>query len=121
MNWLGIIALIFQYGPELFRALAALFTAIKTKNASQGATAVSQTAKIAEQVVLSLASRNDMTNDQKREQAWKDVQAAGASFGITISESEARTVAELALQKVKQETMPSDAARTIGMKNGPTP
>lgn len=75
--------------------------AIKSKNTSQGATAVSQTAQIAEQVIASLAARNDMTTDQKREQAWKDIVAGGSALGISIGESEARTLSELSYQKVK--------------------
>lgn len=115
MNWLAIVALIFQYGPELFRALAALFTAIKARNATQGADAVSKGAEIAKQVIVSLDSRTGMTNDQKREQAWRDVVAGGKAIGVTISESEARTLAELALQGFKSEQVPSDSARTIGL------
>lgn len=115
MNWLAIVALVFQYGPSLFQALAALFTAIKTRNAAHGADAVSKGAEIAKRVVASLDARTGMTNDQKREQAWRDVMEATRSIGITLSESESRALAELALQGYKAEKVPSDASRTIGM------
>jgi len=115
MNWLAIVAMVFQYGPSLFQALAALFAAIKAKNVTQGADAVSKGAQIAKQVVVSLDSRTGMTNEQKRDQAWRDVVAGGKAVGITISESEARTLAELALQGWKSEQVPSDSVRTIGL------
>jgi hypothetical protein len=118
VNWLSIIALILQYGPGLFQALAALFTAIKEKNASHGADAVSKGADIARDVIASLDARSDMTNDQKRETAWQDIIILGRNIGLKLTESQARTLAELALQGYKSENVPSDQARTIGMNKG---
>jgi hypothetical protein len=101
MNWLSIVALVLQYGPGLFQALAALIGAIRSKNVGAGSDAVTQANAIALRVVLSLKARNDMTDAEKREQAWKDVQFGARSIGVTLSESESRTLAELAYQDAK--------------------
>ncbi len=103
MNWLAVVTLIFRYGPSLLQALLALLSAIKARNTELGASAATQGAEIAKQVVLSLSMRNDLTNEQKREQAVADIMYMGSAARIAISESEARTLSELALQGLKAE------------------
>lgn len=101
MGWLAVVTLIFQYGPSLFEAIKSLIDAIRSKNTDSGTAAVSRAAGVAMDVVVSLKTRSDLTDAQKREQAWKDVQMGAKLMGVTLSESESRTLAELTLQKVK--------------------
>lgn len=101
MSWLSIITLIFQFGPGLFEAIAALISAIRSKNADAGKAAVTNVTEIAAHVVAELKARNDMSEDVKREQAWQQIQYSAKTVGILLSESECRALAELAYQKAK--------------------
>jgi len=100
MNWLAIVALVFQYGPQLIVGIKALVDAIREKNPTKGADAVSGAADLAKQIVVSLQGRSDLSNDQKREQAWEDLIAAMASQGTTLSETNARTLTQVQYQGV---------------------
>lgn len=98
MGWFAIIAAIIQYGPEIIAMVKTLIDAIRSKNAAKGASAVSEAGNLATQIVASLNARNDMTNDQKREQAFKDLITGMQGFGVTLSETNARTLTQLAYQ-----------------------
>jgi hypothetical protein len=98
MNWFTIIAIIFQYGPELINALKSLIDAILKHNTVQGQDAIGTVADLAGQIVRSLQARSDLNNEQKREQAWQDLIVAADNFGIKLSETNARTLAQLAYQ-----------------------
>lgn len=100
MGWLAIVTLIFTYGPQLIEAVRSLIAAIKVKNADQGATAVKKAAELAKQIVESLQARSDLTNAQKREQAWSDLVMAMKLQGIVLSETNARTLTQLSYQDV---------------------
>lgn len=101
MGWLAIIGLVFQYGPQLIEAIGALITAIRSKNLTAGKAAITQASDLASKIVISLQSRSNMTNEAKREQAVSDLLMGAKMTGITLSESEARTLVELALQQAK--------------------
>lgn len=100
MAWWTIVSLIFTYGPKLIVALVSLIESIKKKNPDQGHEAVTATATLAAEIVTALMTRSDLTNAQKREQAWLDLVYGAKLKGYVISESNARTAAELAYQGV---------------------
>lgn len=102
MAWLRIVALILQYGPALFEALAAMLAAIRAKNVEAGKAAVSRASQIALDIVASLKARSDLTDAQKRERAWHDIQIGSKMIGVELSESESRSLAELSYQKLKE-------------------
>lgn len=101
MGWLSWLSLVVRYGPALFEALLALIEAIRAKNATEGKAAVSKAANIALDIVRSLKSRSDLTDEQKREQAWHDIQMGAKMINVELSESESRALAELSYQKLK--------------------
>ncbi len=98
VNWLTIISMIFTYGPQIIAAVKSLIDAILKKNVNQGKTAIGTVTDLAGQIVRSLQARNDMTNDQKREAAWIDLVMAAKLNGIVLSETNARTLVQMAYQ-----------------------
>lgn len=65
-------------------------------------------------IVATLAT-TDLSNGEKREEAWKAIVGAGKDKGIVVGESLARVIAELAYQIVKDkfDTVYPDKAEGI--------
>lgn len=101
MGWISIVLAIIQFAPQIIAAVKALIDSIESMNAEKGGTAVSQAAELAAQIVTSFETRTGMTSEAKREQAVADLIAGSRSVGVTLSESTARTLVELAVQQVK--------------------
>lgn len=101
--WWSLVLLLIQYAPRIIEAVKALVDAIRSRNVSEGRDAVDRSFVIAQDMVRSLRSRGDLTDAQKREQAWKDIQMGAKIVGIDLTESDSRTLAELAYKQIKRE------------------
>ena len=100
----ALILTLLGYLPQmlqLFQALRSLVDAIRNRNSDKGKAAVGESMQIALDVTLGLRARGDLSEEAKREQAWKDIQYAAKVVGIELTESQARTLAELAYQKAR--------------------
>lgn len=100
MGWWAVLNLVLTYGPSLFEAIRNLIVAIRSKNPEQGAAAVKKATVMARNIVLSLQSRSDLKNPQKREQAWKDLVMGMKLQGVVLSETNARTLTQTLYQDV---------------------
>ena len=97
-NWFQIVMLVIQYAPQVIQWVATLVTAIRTKNPQAGKDVIQQSMDIAAKIVEQMNSRPDMTNEDKRERAWRQLVAAMAAVGVTLSETNARTLVQAAYQ-----------------------
>jgi adenine/guanine phosphoribosyltransferase-like PRPP-binding protein len=115
--WITIALMLIQYGPQIIEAVKALADSIRNRNIEQGKAAVSKSMQLALEITEAFKTRSDLTNEQKREQAWRDLIAGMASQGVTLSESQARRLSELAYG-AKKEELPPETARTPGSTTG---